>query len=184
MKSSTGRNLLIGCGAIVSLLVLCGCAAVLINVLGQAAGMPSIVATVPPATETVAIAEPTSAPVAEATDEPTLGLGATQAALEGQLADDFIAYFANDRAWYVERQSRTGLDLEAELAALIPTDSVQVDTYPIADGDRTARVYTSAWLAGQFGDDQWGGEQPGTFMVTFNSSEPITRIVVATGNEP
>lgn len=140
--------------------------------------------TVPPSTSAPEPLLTTSAPTAEVAGDPTGGLGATRSALEDQLADDFIVYFANDRAWYIERQSRTGLDLEADLAALIPSDSELIDTYPIADGERTARVYTSAWLADQFGDEQWGGAQPGTFAATFNTSEPVTRIVIATGNNP
>lgn len=189
MTSNTTRRILIGCGALVTVAVLCGCAAVLFNVLTSAAGMPPILATVPPATLPVATSQPaTSSPTDEPTpvldSEPSGGLGATRAALEDQLADDFIAYFVGDRAWYIERQSASGLDADAEIRALIPTDSVLLDTYPLADGDRTARVYTSAWLAGLFGDEQWGGEDPGTFTVTFNSIGAVTRLVIATGENP
>lgn len=169
------RWIAIGCGGLIAMVVFCGCAAVLVNVLAPVAGLPPLVATVPPATA----APPTNTP------DPTDGLGATRAALEPRLDDGLLASFAeNGRAWYLERQSTTGLDLEDELATLLPTDSQQTDTYPVADGDRTARVYHSDWLAGVFGDEQWGGADPGTFVVTFNASDPVTRIVIATGNNP
>ena len=160
----------------------CACIGIAINTLGPTAGIAVTVAphTVTPQTSN----NPTSAPTAEVISDPTGGLGATRAALEPRLDVSFTVYYASDRAWYVERQSATGLDLEGELAALIPTDSEQTDTYAIADGDRTARVYHSDWLAGVFGGAQWGGADPGTFTVTYNATAPVTRIVIATGENP
>lgn len=181
--TSNRRRIGLGCGAVLAIFAACACIGIAINTLGPTTGIAVTVAphTVTPQT----LNNPTSAPTAEAVSDPTNGLGATRAALEPRLDDGLLASFAeNNRAWYLERQSTTGLDLEDELATLLPPDSQQTDTYPIADGDRTARVYHSDWLAGVFGDDQWGGADPGTFLVTFNASDPVTRIVIATGENP
>lgn len=151
---------------------------VVVSTLGAVGGLPDA--------PLLATVRPTVAPTAAPTDDPAGGLGATRAALDHRLSDTLIAYFSEgaQRAWYVERQSSSGLDLEAEIEALTPEDRILVDTYPTSDGARTARVYTSVWLAEQFDDDQWGGAEPGTFVVTFNASDPVTRIVIATGNTP
>ncbi len=159
------RNLAVGC---VVVFVACACVGLAIQ-----AASPARVSPTP--------APPTSTP------EPTGGLGATRAWWDPRLTDSLTVYFANDRAWYIERQWPTGQgtsDIEAAIAALVPDDRDLVDTFATSGGDRTARVYTSAWLAGLFGAEQWGGADPGTFLVTFNASGEVTRLVIATGNNP
>lgn len=209
MKSSTGRNLLIGCGAIVAVLVLCGCAAVLINVLGQAAGMPSIVATVPPATETEAIAEPTSAPVSEATDEPTGGLGATRSwwddawtyagddllgpIFEASGGRSYIVTFVDGRAQRVEIRFAEGREamndlIGATALSVMPNDVRLGDLYQ-PDPTSSPEIYvlpgSSAWLAGLFSEEWWFGSDPGSLNAKYNLVDgKVSTIIVSTGNNP
>lgn len=164
------RPILIGC---VVVFVACACVGAMIQF---AAPKTAPLATRVPATPTLA-----------STDEPTGGLGATRAWWDPRLTDSLTVYFANDRAWYIERQWAIGQgasDIDDEIAALAPDDRELVDTFATSGGDRTARVYTSTWLADLFGDERWGGADPGTFTVTFNASGDVTRLVIATGNNP
>lgn len=116
--------------------------------------------------------------------------GKGEAALLGQMFNRFEVVFAVDMARYIERQHIVAMPFvgaQREIRSLLPGDSEFIElTMPDDRPGTWIELYRSPSLAVRFANEVWPNAEPGEFIVIYKleDDQKVTRVIVATGNDP